>query len=126
MYRSHAHFDPSRSFGAWARRIATNLAIGHLERARREVNTGVELLDALPGQPGSDAALQEETGRAIRQAFAALPGKLKAVATLAIIEEKPMADIAAALGISVAAVKSREFRAVRLLRKRLTEMGIVR
>ena len=26
IYRAHARFDPTRSFGAWARRVATNLA----------------------------------------------------------------------------------------------------
>ena len=27
IYRAHARYDPSRRFGAWARRIATNLAV---------------------------------------------------------------------------------------------------
>ncbi|HEY0701360.1 MAG TPA: sigma-70 family RNA polymerase sigma factor [Candidatus Acidoferrales bacterium] len=36
MYRAHARFDPQRSFGAWARRIATNLALDHLRKSRRE------------------------------------------------------------------------------------------
>ena len=38
IHRAHARFDPSRSFGAWARRIATNVAIDFLKSARvREV-----------------------------------------------------------------------------------------
>src|SRR5512144_3192888 len=36
IYRAHAHFDPNRSFGAWARRIATNAAINHLKTVRPE------------------------------------------------------------------------------------------
>jgi RNA polymerase sigma-70 factor (ECF subfamily) len=36
IYRAHARFDPSRSFGAWARRIASNAALDYLRRARRE------------------------------------------------------------------------------------------
>ncbi|MCL4523629.1 MAG: hypothetical protein M1453_07875 [Acidobacteria bacterium] len=28
IYRSHGRFDPAHSFGAWARRIATNAALG--------------------------------------------------------------------------------------------------
>jgi len=124
IYRSHARFDPGRNFVSWARRIATNLAIGHLHRAGRETAASEELLDALPGRTGPDSAEQHERARAIRLAFARLPAKLRAVATLAIIEEKPYAEIATALGISVPAVKSREFRAVRLLRKKLTEMGV--
>jgi len=124
VYRSHAHFDPLRDFLPWARRIATNLAIGYLRRSGRETNAGEELLDALPGRAGCDSAIQQETRKAIRIAFASLSAKLKAVATLAIIEEKPYCEIAAALGITVPAVKSREFRAVRILRKKLTEMGV--
>ena len=36
IYRAHARFDATRSFGAWARRIASNAALDHLRRARRE------------------------------------------------------------------------------------------
>jgi len=41
-----------------------------------------------------------------------------------VIEELPQKEVAAALGISVAAVKLRVFRALRLLRKDLEEQGI--
>src|SRR2546422_1214914 len=34
-HRGRARFDPSRSFGAWMRRIATHVAVDHLKRARR-------------------------------------------------------------------------------------------
>src|SRR6266849_10182118 len=33
-YRGRGQFDPSRSFGAWMRRIATNVARDHLRAAR--------------------------------------------------------------------------------------------
>jgi len=36
VYRSRARFDPSRSFGAWVRRIAINVALDHLKRAGRD------------------------------------------------------------------------------------------
>src|SRR6185295_17357028 len=36
LYRSRARFDPSRSFGAWARRFAVNVALDHLKRAGKE------------------------------------------------------------------------------------------
>ena len=45
-------------------------------------------------------------------------------ATLAMIEETPYGEIAAALGISAAAVKSRVFRATRLLRTSLRRAGV--
>lgn len=124
IYRAHARFDPARSFGAWARRIATNLALDHLGKAGREVIAGEDLLDAQPCPPAPDSAVLSDTRAALRRAFAGLPVKLKCVATLVLVEQQPYSDAAAALGITVEAVKSREFRAVRLLRKKLKEMGI--
>jgi RNA polymerase sigma-70 factor, ECF subfamily len=115
IYRARGRFDPRRSFGAWARRIATNAAISHLRQP--PIGTG-RRAEAVRVDP--DPSLRE----AISRAFAALPPKLRVAALLALIEEEPYDEIAAALGISVGAVKSRVFRAVRLLRKRLERMGI--
>jgi DNA-directed RNA polymerase specialized sigma24 family protein len=53
-----------------------------------------------------------------------LPAKLQVAATLALIEELPYDEIAGALGTSVGAVKLRVFRAVRILRKRLSQAGV--
>ena len=124
IYRAHARFDAARCFGAWARRIATNLALEHLSKAGREVMVGSDLLDSQPCPPAPDSAVQADTRAAIRRAFAGLPVKLKSVATLVLLEQQPYSDVASALDITVEAVKSREFRAVRLLRTTLEKMGI--
>jgi len=119
IYRAHARFDPSRSFGGWARRIATNVAIDHLKSARPEV----ELRRDIRAPAQADPGLQTEMRTAIGIAFGALPAKLQAAATLALVEERPQDEIGQALGISASAVKSRIFRATRLLRKKLKRMG---
>ena len=120
IYRARHQFRPDGNFGAWARRIATNLAIDHFRRKRPE-----ESLVAEPaGVPQPDRLLQRETQDKIRLAFRRLPTKLQVAATLALIEEQPYDEIADALGTSVGAVKLRVFRAVRILRKRLSEAGI--
>ena len=36
IHKTRARFDTESAFGAWARRIATNLAIDHLRRRRPE------------------------------------------------------------------------------------------
>jgi RNA polymerase sigma-70 factor, ECF subfamily len=118
MHRARGRFDSTRSFGAWARRIATNVAIDHLRSAPREVP-----LEAVPDPAAPDSAGNPALAQALARAFAQLPPKLRAVASLALVEQEPYAEVAEALGISLAAVKSREFRAVRLLRKALTRMG---
>jgi RNA polymerase sigma-70 factor (ECF subfamily) len=49
---------------------------------------------------------------------------LRIAATLAVVEERPHKEVAEALGVSVAAVKVRVFRAMRRLRKDLQQQGI--
>ena len=65
-----------------------------------------------------------ELAAGIRHAFASLPPKLRAVATLALIEELPLAEIADAFDIPLGTVKSRLFRATRDLRPALTRAGL--
>jgi len=120
IYRSHARFDPARSFAGWARRIATRVALDHLRKARVEVPLPEDLSMGPPPNPALDAERRAQ----IHRCFRALPAKLQVAATLALIEERPYQEIADALGISVGAVKLRVFRAVRWLRKSLAQAGV--
>jgi len=120
IHKAHARFDPSGNFGGWARRIATNLALDHLKRSRREV----ELPDNLQQPALPDPAVRSETRGQIRRAFRQLSPKLRIVAVLALIEDVPYAEIAASLGISEVAVRVRALRATRILRENLEEQGI--
>jgi RNA polymerase sigma-70 factor (ECF subfamily) len=118
VYQAHHRFRPDGSFAAWARRIATNLALDHLRRKRPEQS----LLAEPAAVPPTDRLLQQETREKIQQAFRRLPAKLQLAATLALVEEQPYDEIADALGISVGAVKLRVFRAIRILRNRLSPL----
>jgi RNA polymerase sigma-70 factor (ECF subfamily) len=129
-YRGRARFDPSRSFGAWMRRIATHCAIDQLNAARKrrwlqvedvgQAPLSAEAMRSGPATGPADPALADH----IRRAFAALPPKLRVVAILTLIEELPHAEIADALGVPIGTVKSRLFRATRELRSRLMSVGI--
>ena len=120
IHRAHARFDPTRSFGPWARRIATNAALDHLKTARPET----DLPDNLSSPPSPNPGIADEVRSKTARAFRRLPPKLQVAAALALIEEHPYKEIAEALGISSGAVKLRVFRAVRLLRKELKRQGI--
>jgi RNA polymerase sigma-70 factor, ECF subfamily len=120
IYKAHARFDPARSFGAWARKVATNVALDYLKTSRPEV----ALLQDFPAKDAADPAVQRDLRERTQQAFQKLPAKLQVAATLALIEEQPYNEIADALGISVGAVKLRVLRALRRLRKNLKQLGI--
>src|SRR5215831_16375662 len=55
IYRARARFDPQADFGAWAYRIAVNLALSHLRRRPQET----ELTGDEPAQ-SSDSGAQHE------------------------------------------------------------------
>jgi RNA polymerase sigma-70 factor, ECF subfamily len=121
IYRAHQRFDPAAgNFRAWARRIATNAALDHLRHARKET----ELSEDYPATPRGDPAVSSEVRGQLRRAFLELPAKYRLVATLALIEDEPYDQIAEAAGISAALVKVRVFRAVRMLRKKLSSFGL--
>ena len=124
IHRAHARFEPSRGFEGWARRIATHAALDWMRGRRAEVALTAELLDDPPAAAIADAAVSAEIREKTARAFQRLPPKLRIAALLAVVEEQPQKEVAEALGISVAAVKLRVFRALRLLRKDLEQQGI--
>lgn len=120
IHRAHARFEPVRGFEGWARRIATHAAFDWLHAQRPESELPMDL--AAPPTP--DPAVSAEIRHKTVMAFSRLPPRLRIAAILAVVEEQPHQEVAEALGISVAAVKLRVFRALRLLRKDLQQQGI--
>ncbi len=78
----------------------------------------------LPAKAVADPAISADILSKTEIAFTHLPPKLRIAAVLAVVEELPHKEVAEALNISVAAVKVRVFRALRLLRKDLEKQGI--
>jgi RNA polymerase sigma-70 factor (ECF subfamily) len=118
IYRAHARFDTTRSFGAWARRIASNAAVDHLRRARRQRPASTLRPVWTP-----DSTARRDRDLRVERAFLTLPPRLRVVAELALVEQWPHEDIANALGISRSAVKSRAARAMKALKDALRQEG---
>jgi RNA polymerase sigma-70 factor (ECF subfamily) len=124
IHQAHERFEPAKGFEGWARRIATHAALDWLRAGRPEGELSTEMLAEVAAPAAADPAMTAEIRLKTALAFGRLPPKLRIAATMAVIEEEPQKDVAAALGISVAAVKLRVFRALRLLRKDLERQGI--
>ncbi len=128
IHRAHDRFESARLFEPWARRIATRAALDWLRARRLESGLTPSNFDQnvvdVPSKSAIDPGIAAEIRLKTAQAFARLPPGLRIAATLAIVEEEPHREVAAALGISVGAVKLRVFRAIRLLRKDLLGQGI--
>lgn len=124
IHRARDRFQPEFPFGPWARRIATRVAIDWLRAQRPEVELTEQMAGALPSATAGDPGIAAEIRTKTALAFSRLPPSLRTAAILAVVEEQPHKEIAAALGITVGAVKLRVFRALRLLRKDLEKQGI--
>lgn len=124
IHRAWSTFDAQRDFAPWARRIATRVALDWLRAQPRERAEPEALFTALPARNDPDAAVAAEVRQYVARAFTRLSPKLRVAAVLAVVEECPQKEVAAALGITVAAVKVRVFRALRLLRRDLERQGI--
>lgn len=123
-------FDLNRPFGPWLYRIATNLSINWVKRARLpmvslETPHPVDEEDTEPleipdtsAEPAARFA-QAEMQAQLRQAILTLPSDYRAVIELRHFQEMDYEEMAEALKIPIGTVKTRLFRARRLLRDRL-------
>jgi RNA polymerase sigma-70 factor, ECF subfamily len=106
------------NFRTWIISIARNEALGFYRRQRcRPSYTELSHLERLPSSCESpeQALRRSEAGRTVRSAIDDLPGKYKQILVLCDLEQLTAPEIARRMKWTVAAVKTRRFRARRLL-----------
>ena len=124
--RFYARLDDYRgdaSPRAFLFKIATNLALNHLESAasRRETFPG-ELPDRPhPGDSPLDHVARSEGAARVRAALETLPPQQRAVVVLRTWEDLSFREIAQVLSIAEGTAKAHHFFALRALRRRLEE-----
>ncbi len=112
---------------SWLARIAWRVAVERRRKASRKQEITLDDPERpLPEIPSStsaaDRAMQgSQVGELIERFIAALPEKLRQPLVLASVEEMSPRQVAVALGVSEAAVRSRVFRARQILREKLKE-----
>lgn len=129
VYRSSSTYQARSALSAYVLRVARNAWIDRRRRqgARpitqaQEAQGDGELPPQWPDPHAQDprsALEQDEQTRRLRAALARLPALHAEVFELAVLQERPYAEIAQLLDIPVGTVKSRVFHALRKLREGL-------
>jgi len=124
IHRSFDTFDPTRPLAPWVGRITYNTCLRRLKgMARAGVPTEPSHFDWIQDdrQPGPETvAASSEAGEILLTAMDGLAAQDRALLTMRYREGLSDAELAEATGMPVNTVKTRLFRARRLLKKRLT------
>jgi RNA polymerase sigma-70 factor (ECF subfamily) len=114
---------------SWLARIAWRVAVDRSQQHSRKQEIPLESFDQ-PFEPlassevgAEQALLGKQVGARLEKLVAGLPEKLRAPLILSAIDEMSPREVAVALGINEAAVRSRVFRARQILREKLTQQG---
>ena len=128
VHGARDRYRPEARFSTWLYRIATNLALNELRRPRHRAphySTDAEDAPPLPadGPRADDVADARRQGQRAQQALVELPENQRAALWLAAVEGLSYAEIAEALEVTEAAVKSLVHRARGALSERLGAPG---
>lgn len=137
--RARDRYEPTAKFTTWLHRILFRISLNDATRNRWRHSVGIgggrgelgagetdgsnlpELVssaESLPGRALAQAELREQ----VRAAVAALPEPQRTALLLHRFEDRSYAEVAAALGLSLPAVKSLLFRARDNVRRRLAPL----
>lgn len=128
-------FRGEAAFSSWLYRIATNATYERLRSRRSPAEASVETLLPVFDEAGrhvqpvvdwsselEDPAIAREARSALERSIGRLPAESRIVLLLRDVEGLTSAEVADALGLTVAAVKSRLHRARLLLRQELAHL----
>jgi RNA polymerase sigma factor (sigma-70 family) len=123
LVRQAGSIDPNRPLGAWLHTIAVRTAAKARSRLRRQPTQATVPEQTTCGDIADELG-NRELFRVVDEEIARLPPLLREPFVLCCLEGRTRDEAAAALGCSIAAVKSRLERSRNLLRRRLERRGI--
>jgi RNA polymerase sigma-70 factor (ECF subfamily) len=128
VHRARQTYDPARSFTAWLRVIAERRAVDLLRKTGR--HAGREVHAPLAYERHADesatsrrAAYGAEATHRLGDAVADLPLRQREAVQLLVLQERSLAETAAATGRSTGSLKVNLHRALKSLRARLGQVG---
>ncbi|NMM79677.1 RNA polymerase subunit sigma [Acidovorax sp. SRB_14] len=130
-WRALGTFRQEARLSTWLVRIVINEALGRVRRRAGQVialDTGQEVgamdaeagMEANPDEQPEAAAARTEMRRLMERRIDALPEAFRTVFVLRAVQELSVEEVAAALGLAEATVRTRFFRARGLLRESLS------
>jgi RNA polymerase sigma-70 factor (ECF subfamily) len=129
-FKHLAQFNREAKFSTWLSRIVVNQCLMRLRQTKRaklfymddtQVGEDVVTLELRDTNPTPEEVLgRVEVTEVVKQEIDRIPSLLRNVFILREVQELPMESVAAQLGISIAAAKSRLLRARMELRTRLS------
>lgn len=126
-YQALDRYDPQRSFATWLLSIASNYSIDQLRKRKVTlISMDNEMYGWMappdPGPSPEKAALEKEKNALVHSILAELPEVDRAAVILQYWHDYSYEEIAEALDLSNSAVKSRLFRARRLMAEKWQQM----
>ncbi|WP_323001965.1 RNA polymerase sigma factor [Denitromonas sp.] len=125
-YAALADFKGQSSLSTWLTRIVVNAALMRRRKRGQEAPLPTEVPDPQvpPAETPEAQVMRRQLRRLIERSVDGLPEQCRSIFMLRSVEELSVAETAACLGVSEAAVKTGLFRARRLLRERIgAEIG---
>lgn len=112
-------FRGDASVRTWLHRIAVNIAHHHLRRSRRHRDVPIDELPAIAASSAAEVGMPPDLARRLYEHLDAIEPTKRIALTLHVFEHRSIAEIAALMGASRPATKSRLFWARRALLRRL-------
>jgi len=128
VHRARQTYDPTRSFTAWIAVIAERRAVDLLRKTSRHASREIHAPLAYERHADESVAsmrtaLGSEATRRLGEAVAGLPARQREAVQHLVLQERSLAETAAATGRSTGSLKVNLHRALRSLRARLGQAG---
>jgi len=131
VYNKAGSFERRSAFSSWIHRVTANAALMSLrKRKRQQAELSLETLQEPLGESSriledwrripSSETLNRELGEVIQKAVQALPDEYRVVLVMKDMEDQSLEEVATALEMTLAAVKTRLHRARMAVRKAVT------
>lgn len=130
VYQALDRYDSNRSFATWILSIASNYSIDQL-RKKKVIVLSMDnkkygwMAPPDPGPSPEKAALDKEKNALVQAILSDLPETDRAAVILQFWHDYSYDEIAETLGLSSSAVKSRLFRARRVMAEKWQEMQLI-